>query len=202
MKPELLKKIKTTLQDGDTARTIYNKFIDVYPELIKYKIEQRGSEEKGESQLIAEICSTVLSNEGKLFEINRNERPMQFFWVVYSNNDNDENLEELIDIEQQDIGYIYILYNEGIRYNDKQVYKIGKAVDVTKRKAQLDKETGILYPYTTIKTYEVERPYKVEKAIHSILDKGRVNPNREFFYTDYVDKHIELIEVMVSVLAV
>ena len=201
MKPKLLETIMTDLQDGDTTPMLYDKFIANYPELIKYKIEQQGSESKGKQQLQAEISSHFTRSEGKLFEIDRNERPIQYFWLEKPDNDAEEDIDEIIDIDQQDIGYIYILHNKGIIHNDKQVYKIGKAIDVNKRKEQLDRETGILYPYEIIKTYKVERPYKVEKAIHNILDKGRVTPNREFFYVDYIDRYIDLIEAMVKVLA-
>lgn len=198
----LLDKIKEVLVDGNTSTIICNKIVDKYPEILETKTQQRGNQNEGKAQLRAEISSNIIRKEGIFFEIDRNERPHKYFFINETNvEEEEEAIGNIVDIEQKDIGYVYII-NTQLSYKEKLIYKIGKAIDVDKRIKQLNNEQSAYCPIKIVKTYEVERPYKIEHAIHNILDKGRVIPNKEGFYADYVMENIKLIEEMIKIFKV
>lgn len=198
MKIDLLTKIKDVLEDSMTARDVYEMLIKKYPEALQYKIECYNSEKKGESQLYSEIGSRIIEKEGKLFEIDRNEKPYKIFWIVEDEDNENDDIEdnEIINIEDKN-EYVYII-DTHINHKDRGIYKIGRAKDPKKRINQLNKEQSSYFGHTVIKLYKTERPHHVEKAIHHTLDRGRVSPNKEGFYADYVIKHIDIIETIVN----
>jgi len=191
--------IVSVITDGDTGRDITDKIVSQYPEYTDYKTEQKGSEKAGYSQIHAEVGAMIGVKEGTLFTIDRNVSPHEY--GLRCNDHVDDEEIEVIDIEKTeaelDTGYVYIL-DTHLDIDGRRIVKIGKANDIEKRVKQLDGEQGAYLKHTVIHSYKVERPYKVEHAIHNALDKGRLNPKKEGFYGDYVETQMDLIEMIVK----
>ena len=186
----LLSMILNVISDGDTNNDILKKINKEFPRYIKRKTKQRGTRKAGSAQARSEIGSTIGREEGVCFNINRSVKP-----YTYSEIDGHDDTPDIT--EDYDIGYVYIIDNH-LSYNNKQIYKIGKANDVDKRIDQLNKEQSSYEPHTIIMSFKVKNPYKVEHAIHCALDNGRINPKKEAFYANYVNKHIGLIKQIVK----
>ena len=196
------------IEDGDNTNDILDKIINKYPEYIDKKVVQRGSNDLGIDQARAEISSRVHTSEGVHFVCDRNTKPHQYSLIVRddiddSNND-DNNNNNIIDanINNDDIGYVYIINTHLYNADGDLIVKIGKANDIDKRMNQLNREHLCVMDHEIMHLYHVERPYKVEHAIHDILDKGRISPNRELFRWSYIKDNLDIIEKMVDVLRV
>ena len=200
----LIEKIILVLEDNDTGTDVFNKIVDKYPEVINHKIQQRGSEDKGISQLKAEILTRIATAEGKFFNIDRTENPHRYFHII-APKIIDEDIDEInedIDITKSevelDIGYIYIIDSQQLDRNGNKIVKIGKTINIEKRIKQLNTEQTAVYPYIILHQFKVCRPYKIEHALHNILDMGRISPNKEFFNYDYVEARMELIKINIA----
>ena len=197
--PTVKEMIVSVIADGDTGRDIADKVISQYPKYAIHKIDQRGSEKDGYSQIHAEISVAIGKVEGILFTIDRNVSPHTYSMICDDYDDTEEI--EVIDTEKTetelDIGYVYIL-DTHLDIDGKRIVKIGKANDIEKRVKQLDGEQGAYLKHTVLYSYKVDRPYKVEHAIHNALDKGRLNPKKEGFYGDYVETQMGLIDMIVA----
>ena len=197
-----ISRIKELLSDGDTAKDVFNKIIANYPEILEKRLKQVSTEKQAMQQLNAQISSVLYRHEGILFDIDRSTRPYRYSFISTKESDDiDEDINDSdisIDIEEQDIGYIYIIDTNLYTKDGESIYKIGKANDIDKRIKQLNSEQGCYEKHTIKHTYRVIRPYKIEHSIHCLLDKGRVNPKKEGFYGVYVEENIELIESMVK----
>ena len=213
-KPELTKNIQTVLTENNTAKDILDKISVEYPELIEYKTKQRGSMEDGKRQLLAEISSVLGRGEGRHCVINRNEFPIQYSPIT-DDYDANKDINECINIDESigndetseaieerlNIGYIYII-DTHLQYNNQEIVKIGKANNIDERMNSLNRDQYCFQKPTILYQFKVDRPYKIEHAIHSLLDKGRVNPKKEGFYRDYVESNIDLIKSMIEMFAI
>lgn len=188
----LLEKIKSVLKDGDTKLDIYERIVSKYPEFLEYKTNCYNSEKKAIQQIKAEIGSRLFTKREVIFNIDKSEKPHRYSLV-------DNNIVDVPLDDSVDIGYIYILDTNLYNKEGRSIYKIGKTIDLDRRIYQLDHEQGCYENHVLRYSYRVERPYKVERGIHCILDKGRVNPKREGFYSDYVEVHMELIESIIEI---
>lgn len=201
-----LEMIQDVLVNGDTNKEIYDKIISKSPEWLEKKIPQFESEKKAIQQLRVQISERLNYYEGTLFEIDRSSRPFRYSFIdrtePVDNDDDDIIIDGTQTEEEIDTGYIYILDTNLYTKDNRSIYKIGKANDLDKRIKQLDNEQGCYQKHTIKYTYHVERPYKIEHGIHCILDKGRVNPKKEGFYSDYVEENINLIETMIKLFTV
>lgn len=84
-------------------------------------------------------------------------------------------------------GYIYLLTNIAM----EGLIKIGATIKhPIERTRELSAATGVAVPFTLVYHRAVADPFKVEAALHRMLDQYRVNDSREFF-------KIELHEVIV-----
>ena len=61
------------------------------------------------------------------------------------------------------------------------IYKIGSTYGLPEERAEELTGTGNLYPFIVEHSVEIKDAEYYEKQIHKILDKCRVNKNREFF---------------------
>lgn len=115
--------------------------------------------------------------------------------------ESDENLpEESIDFVsveevEKDIGTIYILKTDTFTQTGKEIFKIGiTSGDIEQRVAQLY-TTGVPYRFQTYKTYQTPGFIELERALHSLLAKFRLNASREFFSEEaipFVDRIVAL----------
>ena len=87
-------------------------------------------------------------------------------------------------------GFVYVLDNPSL----EGMVKIGATTkSPSKRCFELSSSTSIPTPFNIVYSQPSINPFKLESIVHSILDKYRVNKNREFFNVD-TDKAINLIE--------
>lgn len=78
--------------------------------------------------------------------------------------------------------YVYILS----RREEKEILKIGMTTrNIQKRVNEINSATGVLYPLSARKVYKVKDCHRVEKDIHSLLQKYRIRADREFFNLEY-----------------
>ena len=219
-KPELNKKIIAVLKhrltrsdrltDYSTTREIFNEMVDAYPELIEYKFGTGlyTSVKAAETQILGEISRLLNGGEDRWYIINRDETPNQYSLIVDDSDADDlinEYTNECTTIEtieaKLDNGYIYIL-DTHLQLDNKDIVKIGKTHDVSKRIKQLDGEQGSYQKHTILYQFKVCRLSKIEGYLHGVLYKGRVNPKKEGFYRDYVEDNIDLIKQMIGMFAI
>ena len=82
---------------------------------------------------------------------------------------------------EQETGYIYCFSNESFQSN---TYKVGYTKnDPYIRMSQLN-TTGTPIPFKLEFAKQVKNYQEKEKKLHNVLDKYRVNQNREFFKLD------------------
>jgi len=91
---------------------------------------------------------------------------------------------------EDNIGFIYILENEAMQ----GICKIGRTKNVDNRVESLN-GTNIPFRFKCVFECKVRDYIKVEKAIHKILDKCRVQKDREFFYIE-PEQVIPLLELL------
>lgn len=78
----------------------------------------------------------------------------------------------------ENIGYLYCLSNSSYENN---TYKIGYTKNDPKIRISQLNTTGLIQPFTLEFAKKVCNIQEKEKIIHKILDKHRINKNREFF---------------------
>ena len=200
-KMTLIDRVKDVIADNDSAATICNKIITKYPEVLKLKMKN-STEKLATAQLIAEIQSQMGKIEDKLFIINRNTRPYQYSFISIDIDD-DECDDPIIDLtnpkteEELDIGHIYII-DTHLQFNNKEIVKIGVTKNIDRRLKELNGEQSSYQKHTILYQFKVTRQYKIESAIHRVLDQGRINPGKEGFYKEYVEENIDLIKQMIK----
>lgn len=75
-------------------------------------------------------------------------------------------------------GYVYVMINQYM----PGIVKIGKTTDAPEKRAKdLSSATGVPTPFLLAYYIKVDDCDRFEKQIHQILEKNRVNENREFF---------------------
>lgn len=89
-----------------------------------------------------------------------------------------------------EFGFVYVLSNKSM----PGVFKIGMTTrSPSARALELSKWTGVASPFVVEYYAEFEAPKVVERQVHGLLDKWRVNNQREFFCTslDFISEVIE-----------
>ena len=94
--------------------------------------------------------------------------------TIYNRNEYEE-----VGLVENDNGWIYVLMNSSF---ESDLLKIGVTQRTPEKRAnELSKQTGIPNPFQVAFSIEVGECIKVEKLIHSTLEKFRYTSNREFF---------------------
>lgn len=96
--------------------------------------------------------------------------------------------EEVISVEdiETDVGIVYVLQTGTYTKDGRDIVKIGTTSgEIDQRISQLH-TTGVPYRFVVIKTYRVSGFIELEKALHALLAKFRLNASREFFTQDAV----------------
>lgn len=196
--------IKTVIVSGDTSKDILSKVINRFPEYLERKSTTGAHTTHPQSQMKAEITSNINKNEGKYFNINRTESTYTYSLIKEDEDMNDIDFDDnrAIDItktdRELDVSYIYIIDVHYLTPDGRKVVKIGKANDIEKRIHQIySVELGVYKP-TLLHSWKVQRPFKVEKGLHDILDLARLNPKRELFDAKYVEKKMSMIEMVIK----
>jgi hypothetical protein len=85
------------------------------------------------------------------------------------------------------MGTIYILSNPCYKHpeTNEPLYKIGmSSMSGEDRIKSLDSKTAVPMPFEIVEAFECDNPQKIEKCLHRVFDRDRINPDREFFTTD------------------
>lgn len=85
------------------------------------------------------------------------------------------------------MGTIYILSNPCYKHpsTNEPLYKIGMSSKPGEdRIKSLDSKTAVPMPFEIVTAFECEDPLKIEKCLHRVFDRDRINSDREFFTTD------------------
>jgi len=85
------------------------------------------------------------------------------------------------------MGTIYVLSNPCYKHPDtyEPLYKIGmSSLSGEDRIKSLDSKTAVPMPFEIVAAFECEDPSKIEKCLHKVFDRDRINSSREFFTTD------------------
>ena len=77
----------------------------------------------------------------------------------------------------ENYGFIYVMSNKAY----PGIYKIGSTYSLPEERAEELTGTGHLHPFKVEMSYEMKDAEYYEKSVHKILEKNRVNKNREFF---------------------
>lgn len=77
-------------------------------------------------------------------------------------------------------GFIYVMSNKAY----PGIYKIGSTYGLPEERAEELTGTGHLHPFKVEMSYQIKDAEYYEKSVHKILEKNRVNKNREFFDID------------------
>jgi hypothetical protein len=67
---------------------------------------------------------------------------------------------------------------------EKNIYKIGLTTNETEERARQLSKTSVPDHFHVMREWAVKDCIRAEKEIHTILDKFRVDPRREFFNID------------------
>ena len=113
--------------------------------------------------------------------------------ILLSESDDEEQQE---DITPTVGGFIYILSNQMYNYHGSDIYKVGKAKDVTQRLNAYT--TSYLYPSETkcispfVKDYTLAENYIFEK-----MKDNRIKPNRQFFEIKDMEQTTQMINSII-----
>lgn len=167
---------------------------------------QQRNVEKGhynsiDNALLAQIYTTIKQEP---FICLRDQRPIK---VILPDNDipEDDLLMEIeIDSEESienNRGILYVLKTNTYTIEGKAILKIGiTSGDIDLRIKQLY-TTGVPYKFEIYKKYSVTGFIELERALHALLTKFRINPNREFFTEDaliFLENIIDIHNKIVS----
>ena len=94
--------------------------------------------------------------------------------------------------KREENGFVYVMSNKAY----PGIYKIGSTYGDPEERAEELTGTGHLHPFKVEMSYEMKDAEYYEKSIHKILEKNRVNKNREFFDIDII--HLKEILIKLS----
>lgn len=155
-----------------------------HPEFYNTESHQKnitnGHYTSADHALLAQIYTTTNSDT---FVRDKSAKPM-----LISLRDREENLSEAITEEplslesvEQDIGILYILKSNVFTNNGREIIKIGITSGETESRIKQLYTTGVPYRFVIYKEFKVFGFMELEKSLHALLGKFRVNPAREFF---------------------
>ena len=196
IKTNLLQKIKDVISDNDTVGDILDKILVEYPDVLEYKKNYyNGDEKKAHAQLKSEISSYLFQNEDKYFIVDSDVHPNRHSLIIDVEIDIIESIDDICD---SDIGHIYFIDPGILAGGGQKMVKIGVASNIAQRMKQLKAQQFAIYELKLMKSYKVYRPFKVEHALHCALDRGRISSSKEFFYVDYIEKNMNMIEMIIN----
>ena len=127
--------------------------------------------------LMAQVYGLVKRDE---FVVDRSKKPLRLALkeeLTFEFADDELSVEDI----EKDVGIIYVLATGTYTKDGAQIVKIGTTGgDIEKRIAQLH-TTGVPFRFSIVKIYRVPGFLELERVLHSILARFRLNSSREFF---------------------
>ena len=188
---EILKKAGSAL----TPQQIRDRVKLSYPQFFNTEAHQtnvaKGHFHHLDHALLAQVYGLVKRD---MFICDRTVKPMTLSLRDDFDIEAEEDLVSVEDVEE-DVGTIYVLKTGTYTKDGREIIKIGTTSgEVDHRVTQLY-TTGVPYRFNVLKTHQVSGFIELEKALHAILAKFRLNSSREFFTEDAVP----FIERIISV---
>ena len=144
----------------------------------------------GNYDKISVQSSNMLSKYLKCFSIHTVKIPINFEEQASEKIIENEKVLRKIELIQRsrikqhekasNVGFIYVMSNKAY----PGIYKIGSTYGLPEERAEELTGTGHLHPFKVEMSYEMKDAEYYEKSVHKILEKKRVNKNREFFDID------------------
>lgn len=168
----------TALNVGDITQLI----IDTNPEKFQQKCEQKGGNAKeARLQLYREIYQTVISYEDTFYR-DKTVRPAMIGLIDI------EEDKVSIEVEDEDFesdsGLVYVLGTQTFTKDGRELLKIGFTTTPMEIRIKALYKTGVPFEFTVVRKYETQNYAELEKAMHKLLTRFRINPAREFFVDD------------------
>lgn len=159
----------------------------------------RGLVSSGSCQSLDHALMLQVYNlaKNRHFTCDRSTKPMRLSISDEEITQHEEEEVELISDEaiEKDIGTLYVLKTGTFTKDGKEIIKIGiTSGDVEQRITQLY-TTGVPYRFSVHATFKISGFIEIERVLHTMLNKFRLNNSREFFTDEslqFVDKIIAL----------
>lgn len=178
---EILSKAKIALTPQEIREHIKNEFPQFYAtESHKLNVE-KGYYQHPDHALLAQVYTVIRRSDR--FVCDNSVRPMKVSLAEPSNEEQETfSIEDL----EKNTGTIYVLKTDTFTKDKKEIIKIGITTsDINLRIKQLY-TTGVPFKFSLFKSYHVAGFTDLEKALHSLLAKFRLNSAREFFTADAI----------------
>lgn len=147
-----------------------------------------------DEDLIIDELSEILENLVKIKSYNNQNHIIEDITNYF-----DEKMHEEAKLDEGCFGHLYCLFNEMFNYYGDNVYKLGKTINLKKRKEQY--VTPYIKPSQYIHSTKKVHNYKLaEDLLFLFLDEYRIVPNREFFkcpieiIRDNMEKIVDIFE--------
>jgi hypothetical protein len=195
---DILKSNSGALTPQDVRDIIKIQYQHLYNTASHKKNVENGNYKDVDHALLAQIytASQVASD----IYMDRSTKPLTI--TLYNTEESDEDgaidglsLEENISRIESGSGTLYVLGTSTYTKDRKEIVKIGiTSGDIEKRVKQLY-TTNSPYKYVVIEKHDVCNPEYLEKAVHNILFKFRVNKAREFFSADCIPLINKIVDI-------
>jgi T5orf172 domain len=124
-------------------------------------------------------------SKNSLFVCDRSVSPLKLSLAEDTKIEGDEEVISVDDIEKNK-GFVYILKTGTFNKDGREIMKIGFTTKEMNRRIDQLYSTGVPYRFEIYKSFEVTAFTELEKALHLLLARFRINPAREFFTEDAV----------------
>jgi hypothetical protein len=124
-------------------------------------------------------------SKNPLFVCDRSVKPLKLSLAADTKIEGDEEVISVDDIEKNK-GFIYILKNGTFNQDGRAIIKIGFTTKEMNRRIDQLYSTGVPYRFEIYKSFEVTAFIELEKALHLLLARFRINSEREFFTEDAI----------------
>jgi hypothetical protein len=160
----------------------------------------QGMVDRGSCQSLDHALMLQVYNLAKnaRFICDRSTKPMRLSVAEDEAFQHEEKVDLISDEAiESDLGTVYILKTGTFTREGKEIIKIGiTSGEVEQRIAQLY-TTGVPYRFSIHASHKISGFIEMERALHSLLARFRLNSSREFFTDDalpFVDRIIALHE--------
>lgn len=84
--------------------------------------------------------------------------------------------------DEENAGWLYVLS----RREEPDLLKIGQTSDTVEARVQdINRATGVAFPFGVRACWRVREPKKAEKIVHEVLEHSRIRGDREFFRIEF-----------------
>ncbi|MGH7950588.1 MAG: GIY-YIG nuclease family protein [Limisphaerales bacterium] len=154
---------------------------------------EKGNYQSLDHALLAQVYRLARNSR---FICDRSSRPMKLSISDLEEIQNEEET-DFVSVEEveNNVGTIYIFKTGTFTQSGKEIFKIGITSCEIKQRIEQLFTTGVPYRFQIHKTYQISGFIELERSLHLLLARFRLNASREFFTEDaipFVDRIIAL----------